>query len=148
VPAAPTPRREFPGAEAGWPAPESSLATAGRLKEKGNWRVGSRRGCYRGRRGVGRLFYGIFKPRGGMAAGVNLLKLFDADFGVDGRGVEFFVPKQLLDEPDVRPVLQHVRGAGVPQDVAAATVLQPGPDQPRRHHARHHVGIERAAVAG
>ena len=60
-----------------------------------------------------------------MAAGVNLLKLFDADFGVNGRGVEFFVSKQLLDKPDVSAVFQHVRGAGVPQDVAAAFALQP-----------------------
>ena len=28
----------------------------------------------------------------GMAAGVNLLQLRDADLGVDGRGVEFLVP--------------------------------------------------------
>jgi len=81
-----------------------------------------------------------------MAAGVNLLKLLDADLGVNGRGVEFFMPKQLLDEPDVRPVFQHVRGAGVPQDVAATPAFQPGPGQPRRHHARYHVGIERPAV--
>ena len=58
-----------------------------------------------------------------MTAGVNFLKLFDADFGVDGRGVELFVAKQLLDKPDVRPVFQHVRRAGVPQDVAAAFAL-------------------------
>ena len=83
-----------------------------------------------------------------MAAGVNLLKLFDADFGVNGRGVELLVAEQLLDEPDVRPVFQHVRRAGVPQDVAAAFALQPGLAQPRRHHARDHVGIERPAVAG
>ena len=71
-----------------------------------------------------------------MAAGVNLLKLFDADFGVNRRRVEFFVSEQLLDEPDVGPVLQHVRGAGVPQHVAAAFAFQPGTClQPRGHHA-------------
>ena len=52
-----------------------------------------------------------------MAAGVNLLKLFDADFGVNRGRVEFFMAKQLLDKPDVRPVFQHVPGARVPQDV-------------------------------
>ena len=52
-----------------------------------------------------------------MAAGVNFLKLFDADFGVNGRGVELFMAQQLLDEPDVSAVFQHVGGAGVPQDV-------------------------------
>ena len=82
-----------------------------------------------------------------MAAGVNLLKLFDADLGVNGRGIEFFMAEQLLDEPDVRPVFQHVRRAGVPQDVAAAFALQPGLGQPRRHHAGHDIGIERPAVA-
>ena len=61
-----------------------------------------------------------------MAAGVNLLKLFDADFGVNRRRVEFFVSKQLLDEPDVGPVLQHVRGAGVPQDRWHEPRVQPG----------------------
>jgi hypothetical protein len=55
-----------------------------------------------------------------MAAGVNLLKLLDADFGIDRGGVEFLVSEQLLDEADVGPVLQHVRGAGVAQHVAAA----------------------------
>jgi hypothetical protein len=83
-----------------------------------------------------------------MAAGVNFLKLFDADLGVNRGRVKFLMSKQLLDEPDVRPVFQHVRRAGVPQDVAAAFALQPGLGQPRRHHARDHVGIERAAVAG
>lgn len=33
-----------------------------------------------------------------MAVGVNLLKLLDADLGVNGRGVEFLVAKQPLDE--------------------------------------------------
>ena len=83
-----------------------------------------------------------------MAAGVNLLKLLDADLGVNRRRVELFMPQQLLDEPDVRPVFQHVRRAGVPQDVAAAFALQPGLGQPRGHHAGHDIGIERPAVAG
>jgi hypothetical protein len=39
------------------------------------------------------------------------------------------MPQQLLDEPDVRPVFQHVGRASVPQDVAAAFALQPGPDR-------------------
>ena len=52
------------------------------------------------------------------------------DFGVDRRGVELLVSEQLLDETDVGPVFQHVRGAGVPQDVAAAFALQPGLLQP------------------
>ena len=58
-----------------------------------------------------------------MAAGVNLLQLLDGDFGVDRRGVELLVSEQLLDETDVGPVFQHVRGATVAQDVAAAFAL-------------------------
>jgi hypothetical protein len=46
-------RRMFPAPEAGWPAPESSPATAVRLKEGSNWRVGSRPKFYRGLRGAG-----------------------------------------------------------------------------------------------
>jgi hypothetical protein len=83
-----------------------------------------------------------------MTAGVNLLKLFDADLGINRGRVEFFMAEQLLDEPDVRPVFQHVRRAGVPQDVAAAFAFQPGLGQPRGHHAGHDIRIERAAVAG
>lgn len=52
-----TPRREFPEAGVGVQTPGSNPATAGRLKAGSNWRVGSRRGFYRGRRAVGRLFY-------------------------------------------------------------------------------------------
>ena len=66
-----------------------------------------------------------FEPGGWMAAGVNLLQLFDADLGVNGGGVELLVPKQLLDEADVRPVFQHVRGAGVPEQMAASLLGQP-----------------------
>jgi hypothetical protein len=58
-----------------------------------------------------------------VTAGVNRLKLLDADLGVKGGGVEFFVAQQLLDKPDVSPIFQHVRRAGMPQDVAAAPVF-------------------------
>ena len=65
-----------------------------------------------------------------MAAGVNFLQLPDADFGVNGGGVEFLMAEQLLDEADVRPVLQHVRGTGVAKRVTTplawhARLLQP-----------------------
>jgi len=50
---------------------------------------------------------------GQMAAGVNLLQLFDTDLGVNGRGIEFFVSKQLLDEPDVGPVLEKFKSVGL-----------------------------------
>ncbi len=44
---------------------------------------------------------------------MDFLKLFNRDFGVNGRGVEFLVPEQLLNEADVGPVLEHVCGATV-----------------------------------
>jgi len=82
-----------------------------------------------------------------MATGVNFLKLFDADLGVNRRGVEFLMPQQLLDEPDVRPVFQHVRRAGVPEQMARRHAPRHLLD-PRGHHAGHDIRIERAAVAG
>jgi len=83
-----------------------------------------------------------------MAAGVNLLKLFDRDFGVNRRRVELLVSEQLLDEADVGPVFEHVRGATVAQHVAATFAFEPGLPQPGGHHARDDVGIEGLAVAG
>ena len=59
-----------------------------------------------------------------MTPSVNLLQLFDADFGVNRGGVEFFVAEQLLDEPDVGPVLQHVGGATVTKHVATPFAFQ------------------------
>jgi len=56
--------------------------------------------------------------------------------------------EQLLDETDVGPAFQHVRGASVPERVAAALAWHARLLQPARHHARDDIGIERAAVAG
>ncbi len=42
----------------------------------------------------------------------------DGDVGIDLGGVEPGVAEQLLDEADVGPVLEHVGGAGVAQQVA------------------------------
>ncbi len=83
-----------------------------------------------------------------MAAGVNLLQLFDADLGVNGGGVELLMPKQLLDVADVRPALKHVRGAGVPEQMAASLFGQARLLDPFRHHAAENVRVERPAVAG
>jgi len=83
-----------------------------------------------------------------MAAGVDFLQLADGDFGVNGGRLQLLVAEQLLDETDVRAVLQHVRGATVPQRVATAFALQPGLLEPAAHHARDDIGIERLAVAG
>src|SRR5438128_3836744 len=90
----------------------------------------------------------VWHPGRGMTAGVNLLKLFDRDFGVNRRRVELLVSEQLLDEADVGPVFEHVRGATVAQHVAATFAFEPGLPQPGGHHARDDVGIEGLAVAG
>ena len=150
-----TPRREFLGSRAGWPEPTGRPTKGWRLKEKGNWRVVSRRRGYRSGHLIGSLVFGagraygrVFGTIGGMTAGVDFLQLFDGDFGVDRRRVQLLVSEQLLDVTNVGPVFQHVRGARMPQDVAAALVFESGPFQPGRHHARKHVGIEGVAVAG
>jgi hypothetical protein len=48
-----------------------------------------------------------------MRPGVDFAQGSDRDFGVNLRGVEPCVSEQLLDQADVRAVLQHVRGAAV-----------------------------------
>ena len=57
-----------------------------------------------------------------MSSCVDFTQLNDADVGINLRGVEPGMPKQLLNEPDVRAVLQHVRRARVPEQVATALV--------------------------
>jgi hypothetical protein len=42
-----------------------------------------------------------------------------AEFGVDLGGGDGDVAQELLDDPDVRPVGQHVAGAGMSQDMGA-----------------------------
>ena len=61
-----------------------------------------------------------------MAAGVNVEQLADRDLGVDGRRFQLFVPEQLLDVADVGSAFQHVGGAGVPEQVAAALACEAG----------------------
>jgi hypothetical protein len=64
----------------------------------------------------------VVQLRMGMGSGMDFPQLEDADFGVNLRGVEPGMSEHLLDEPDVRPVLQHVRGARVPEQVATPQV--------------------------
>jgi len=51
---------------------------------------------------------------------VHCLELANGDVGVDPRGGNVGMPEDHLDEPDVRAVLQHVRGQRVPEGVATA----------------------------
>ena len=70
-----------------------------------------------------------------MAPGVDLDQLADGDLRINRSGLQLGVPEQLLDKPDVRAALQHVRGAGVPQEMAGTALFQPGPFHPGRDHA-------------
>ena len=55
-----------------------------------------------------------------MSAVVYLFQMRDGYFGVDACCIEATVAEKLLDEADVRAVFEHVGGAGVPHQVAAA----------------------------
>ena len=96
----------------------------------------------------GRLIGRVFGAFGGVGLGMNELELADAYAGVDGGGLEVFVAEQLLDVADVGPAFEHVRGAGVAEQVAPALfapdtgVADAVPDQ-----AGEHVGMEAFAVA-
>ena len=56
--------------------------------------------------------------------------------GVNLGGFEFGVPEHLLDEADVRAVLQHERRAGVAEQMASAALAQVG----RLHVPAHQLG--------
>jgi hypothetical protein len=61
-----------------------------------------------------------------VGASVDFLELPDADLGLNlGRG-EAGVAEQLLDIADIRPVLEHERGAGVAEEVAASLLADLG----------------------
>ncbi len=78
---------------------------------------------------------------------MHLLELVDLHLGVDGRGVEPGVAEQGLDVADVRPGLQHVRGAGVAQQVAAARPPDVGRLDVAPDRAPEHGGADALAVA-
>ena len=58
------------------------------------------------------------------------------------------MPEQLLDKTHIGPVLQHVRGAGVPEHVTPPFAGHPRSLQPVGHHARQGVAVKAGAVAG
>ena len=60
-------------------------------------------------KGENRLFSGLSRRRVG--AVVDLAQVGDGHLGVDAGGVEPRVAEHLLDQADVRAVLEHVRGA-------------------------------------
>lgn len=60
-----------------------------------------------------------------MRGGVNRPQLVDGDMGVDLGRRQVRVPEHGLDETDVRSVVQHMRRASVPEDVASAGKTDP-----------------------
>lgn len=51
---------------------------------------------------------------------MHLLQQLDGDLGVNLGGLQFGVAEQFLYDPHIGPMLQHVRGTGMAQKVAAA----------------------------
>jgi len=61
-----------------------------------------------------------------MRGGVDLLELLDREMRVELRRLELGVIEQGLDHPRVGSVLEHVRRAGVPEEVATARLADVG----------------------
>lgn len=61
-----------------------------------------------------------------MRGGVDLFELPDRDMGINLRRLQTGMPELLLDVPDVGPVLQHERRAGVAEQVATAAFTHTG----------------------
>ena len=62
----------------------------------------------------------------GMGPRMNFLQGGDAYMCVDLGGVQPGVPEHGLDVADIRPAFQHVRGAGVTEEVAGALLGDSG----------------------
>jgi len=71
-----------------------------------------------------------------MRGGVDLLELLDREMRVELRRLELGVIEQGLDHPRVGSVLEHVRRAGVPEEVATARLADVG----RVHVVADHLG--------
>lgn len=82
-----------------------------------------------------------------MGLGVDLEELVDGDLGVEGGGVEFGVAEELLDEPDVSPVFEHVSGAGVAKEVTGAAARDGLVDE-FGDEAAEGIGVEGLAEGG
>ena len=61
-----------------------------------------------------------------MRRGVDLLELVDRHVGVDLGALQGRVPEQRLDEADIRTVVEHVRGAGVAEQVRCPGFVDAG----------------------
>lgn len=55
-----------------------------------------------------------------MGQGMHFFQLLDAHLGIDLGGVHSGMAQHRLDKADIRPVLQHVGGHGMAEQVAGA----------------------------
>ena len=79
---------------------------------------------------------------------MNGLQFGDVDGGVGGRGFQAFVSEKLLDVADVRPALQHVRCARMPEQMEAAfCAADVGGSNVFGDKVAERIGLERMAVA-
>jgi len=83
-----------------------------------------------------------------MCARVHLAKCPDVHFGVDGGGFKPGVAEELTDEADVGPVLEHVDGTGVAQEMAGALLFDPCGLDGARYPVADVVGAQTFSVAG
>ena len=79
---------------------------------------------------------------------MNSPQLTDGHLGVYLGCLEPGVAEHLLDEADVGAVFQHVRGAGVPEEVAGTGLLHAGGIELAAHPVADVLRTEALAVAG
>ena len=83
-----------------------------------------------------------------MGGGVDFLQAPDRDVRVNLRRLQTGVTTLLLDVTDVRAMLEHERGAGVPEEMAGTGLAESGADDVARHHGRQVAHRQRRALLG
>jgi len=66
------------------------------------------------------------EPGAGMGVGVDLQDALDGHLGVELCGLELRVSEELMDRSDIGPVLEHLRRAGVAENLAGPALLDAG----------------------
>ena len=69
---------------------------------------------------------GVEGSRPGMVFAVELFEIFLIDVGIDLGGADVRVPEHRLNEPEIRPPLQQMRGKGVAQGMRGEVLGDPG----------------------
>jgi hypothetical protein len=93
-----------------------------------------------------RVHESVYDPLPGretrMCSRVNLPETGDGNPGIELRRREGRMPQQLLDKADVGPVLQHVRSAGMPKQVARAGCREARADDVLANHVAQPISFE------